>query len=757
VSKHRPPRPHGTADRPDRSGGPGQPLSGRTVPRLAIALLVLLPLVFYLKYLFGDRLLFGTDWLGAGGYSMRLFMSEYIKSHGNVAFWMPALLSGQPTVAAFFGDLFYPTQLFRLFVPVHVVWAWTFYLHVVAAGIGTYLFLRELKADALPAALGGVAYMFAGSLLTLTYAGHDGRLIGSALLPLALFFLHRAMTRRQLFHFLLMGLVLALQLLSGHVQKVYYTGLILVAYFLFMLIASLRRERSAGAAARLCLYFVTGIGFGVALAAIQYLPIYGNMPFAARGSERGYEYATSWSMPVREVLDLLSPRFSGILGEYRGSNPFKLHSEYLGLLPLLFAVIGIIRGWRRGITRFFLLAFIVSLLMAWGGNTPFYRLPYLLLPGISKFRGPAMIFFLAAFSIAVLAGLGFQSALDWLRQRRGAGPGSALLIATLLAGVMTLDIGLSLRLWNEERGYIRGVPPPAEYFAPDEAVGFLRTDTSLYRVLPLNYENSDAGLLMQYGIQSVGGQMPNPLQNYQDFIGAGSSVMFQAGNLLHPGLLNLLNVKYIIGPRLPDDDSRYDERSRQLIRQLRALFSRPALTPVSVGRQYVVYRNADCLPRAYIAREYLVAADRDEVLGRLMSPGFDPGQTVLLAEDPGIPPGTGSPAGQADVTKFDANRVEVSARLDRPGLLVLGENYHPDWRVEVDGRPARLLRAFHTLRAVALPPGEHQVVFKFESAWYRAGSLISLAALLFLAVVAVAHVARRPKKQRPAKPAGNRS
>lgn len=744
MSKRRQTRPQSRRRSPDTGTAPDAPGTARALARLAIATLVLLPMVFYLKYLFSNQMLFGTDWLGAGGYSMRLFMTEYIKSNGNVAFWMPALLSGQPTLAAFFGDLFYPTQLFRLFVPVHIVWSWTFYTHVVIAGIGTWLFLRELKLPALPAALGGVAYMFAGSLLTLTYAGHDGRLIGSALLPLALFFLHRAMSRRQLLWFMLMGLVLALQLLSGHVQKVYYTGLMLAAYFLYQLVVLLRRERSARLALRLCLFFIIGTGAGVALAAIQYLPIFGNMPYAARGAERGYDYATSWSMPIRETLDLLSPRFSGILGEYRGSNPFKLHSEYMGLLPLLFAVVGIVRNWRRGTVRFFLLAFVFSLLMAWGGNTPFYRLPYLLLPGISKFRGPAMIFFLASFSLAVLAGFGFNSALDWLRRRRDRRPALALALAAVAAGVMTLDIGLSLRLWDGERGYIRGVPPPSEYFAPDEAVAFLRQDTSLHRVLPLHYERSDAGVLMQYGIQSAGGQMPNPLQNYQDFIGAGQSVMFQAGNLLHPNFANLLNVKYVVGPRLPEDDSPYDEQTRRLIRTLRDLYER--LEPASFGRQYAVYRNPSALPRAFICPEYRLVGDQDEVIRTLMSPGFDPARTALLYDDPGLAGATGE-AGEAEIVSFDANRIEVRARLDAPGLLVLSENWHPDWRATVDGRPVTVLPAFHTLRAVPLPAGEHIVVFSYRSGWYRLGAILSLAALALLVLVGIIRVAGKRRKK----------
>jgi hypothetical protein len=724
-----------------------RPLPERTQHRLALLVLLALPLVFYFKYLFGSEMLFGTDWLGAGGYYARLFMSEYIRSHGNVALWMPGLLSGQPTVAAFFGDLFYPTALLRLLFPVHVVWAWTFYLHVFIAGLGTYLFLREMKVAILPAALGGVAYMFAGSLLTLTYAGHDGRLIGCALMPMAMFFLYRGMNRRQLLYFLLSGLMLALQLLSGHVQKVYYTGLILGAWFLFLWIRTIRQERSAGLAIKLAAFFGIGIGFGVALSAIQYLPIYGNMPFGARGTERGWEYATSWSMPINETLDLLSPRFSGILQDYHGKNQFKLHSEYMGLLPLLFAVVAILRRWRKATTKFFLLAFGITLLMAWGGNTPFYRIPYHLLPGISKFRGPGMIFFLASFSIAVLAGIGFDRAREWLEHRKDYRPSRTVVFATVIAAVMTFDIGLSLRLWDGTAGYIRGVPPPAQYYADDEAIAFLKTDTSLYRVLPMNYDRSDAGVLMGNGIQSAGGQMPNPLQSYQDFIGSGKSVMFRSGNLANPNFMNLLNVKYVISLPLPDDDSRYDPKSRQAIQQLRQFFARPQFEPAFIGRQHAVYRNKAFLPRAFVAPGYEVVETKEDVFARLMRPDFDPARTVLLYNEPGFQPALDSVAGTARVVEFDANRIVVRVEMASPGLLVLSENYHPAWKAHVDGKPVPVLRAYHTLRAVPLEPGKHKVVFTYQSRYYTAGTILSLLALAFFVAAAIGtYLVRRRTK-----------
>jgi hypothetical protein len=790
--------------------------------RAVVIALFLLPFFFYWKYLAGSPMLFGTDWLGAGSLVMRDFMARFIRDHGTIAYWMPAMLCGQPTGAAFFADLFYPTTLLRLFIPVQVVWTWTFTLHISLAGLGTYLFLKELKVGVLAAGLGGVAYAIAGSLISLTYAGHDGRLIGSALMPMALFFLHRGMVRRRFFYFPLVGLVIALQLLSGHLQKVYYTGLILLAYFLFTLIRTLRRERSAGLATRLCAYFLIGVGTGVAISAVQYLPIYGNMPYAARGSERGYAYATSWSMPIIETFDLLTPKFSGGLAAYWSRNQFKLHSEYLGIIPLLFAAVAVFRRWKDRNTKFFAFTFLGTLVMAWGGNTPLYYLPYYLLPGISKFRGPAMIFFLAAFSLVALAGIGLDHVLRELKEKDarkttrtvmagGAVPlvlmllfvalkgpvmsilrsatiptpeklaametnypnmvGGLLLAAAVaalglllvkllldrklkpvvfaacLAAVMVLDIGISLDLWNERAGYIRGVPPPREYFAPDEAAAFLKQDSSLYRVLPWHYERSDEGVLFYNGVQSVAGQLPNPLQTYQDFVGAGKSVFFRPDRMLHANFMNLANIKYVISLTLPEDVSSYDARTQQEIARIRNYFGQPRFELAFADNRYAVYRNRDVLPRMFVAGRYELAKDHDDVVSRLGTPEFHPATTVLLYADPGIIPGADSAAGTARIARFDCNEVKAEVEMAQPGLLVLTENYHPDWRAYDNGKPVPVLQAYHTFRAVALDPGSHEIVFRYDPKYYQAGGALTLGGVLFLVGTLAFALVRTRRKQ----------
>jgi uncharacterized membrane protein YfhO len=80
--------------------------------------------------------------------------------------------------------------------------------------------------------------------------------------------------------------------------------------------------------------------------------------------------------------------------------------------------------------------------------------------------------------------------------------------------------------------------------------------------------------------------------------------------------------------------------------------------------------------------------------------------------------------------------------------MVLSEVYYPDWKATIDGRPARVLRANHLLRAIELPAGEHEVVFRYDASLLRRGAVISVAtfALAIAALIGSFIVSRSRKR-----------
>ena len=77
-------------------------------------------------------------------------------------------------------------------------------------------------------------------------------------------------------------------------------------------------------------------------------------------------------------------------------------------------------------------------------------------------------------------------------------------------------------------------------------------------------------------------------------------------------------------------------------------------------------------------------------------------------------------------------------------LAVFSEVYYPHgWEVTIDGQPADHFRADWTLRAMIVPPGEHDIEFRFMPRAYIACSRVASASSLLILLLLAGAVARQ--------------
>src|SRR5262245_41651277 len=76
------------------------------------------------------------------GIAFRQFAVDYFKANGSIPLWNPYLQGGMPFVGAMHGDIFYPTFLLRLILPVDTAIVWGMIGHFFLCGLATYWFLR---------------------------------------------------------------------------------------------------------------------------------------------------------------------------------------------------------------------------------------------------------------------------------------------------------------------------------------------------------------------------------------------------------------------------------------------------------------------------------------------------------------------------------------------------------------------------------------------------------------------------------------
>jgi len=301
-----------------------------------------------------------------------------------------------------------------------------------------------------------------------------------------------------------------------------------------------------------------------------------------------------------------------------------------------------------------------------------------------------------------------------------------------------LALILILDQWAVDRKYLSSVPAPEKYYAADDVTKYLKKDSSFFRVFPLNYENGKSGYFQYHKIQNISGMGPNPPKRYQEFIGAGESVIFTPRNFIaHPHLSSMLNVKYIVGPRLPEDLTGYDERVKAAVTEFNRFYSN--FNVAFTGREYQVLENKDFLPRVSLIYDYTVIDSAEEILSQILSPAFIPGNIVFLEEKPEIILSQGS--GEVNINKIIANEKVLNVKTDKAAFLIVRENYHSDWKCYIDGKKEKIYRANYIFYGVFMPEGEHEVHFVYESRifnlsllLYSIGLIISVCFCLLLGI-----------------------
>ena len=215
-----------------------------------------------------------------------------------------------------------------------------------------------------------------------------------------------------------------------------------------------------------------------------------------------------------------------------------------------------------------------------------------------------------------------------------------------------------------------------------------------------------------------------PLRTYQELFAAAvnpagrlsAGVTVEGPSRWGWPALDLLGVRWFVTGGLPPDQIKVLEANGFRVVQRDAwflLWERPA-PPLA----RMVY-DVDTVP------------DPAERLARLLA-GYPLLERALIERPV---PGLHRPAGPATVRvdQRAGSRVRVSVHTVGDGLLVLADPWYPQWRVEVDGRPAELLRVDHALRGVRVPAGDHQVVFTYQDRALQLGLALSVLTVAGLA------------------------
>ena len=447
---------------------------------------------------------------------------------------------------------------------------------------------------------------------------------------------------------------------------------------------------------------------------------------------------------------------------------------YAGTLPALLVIwYGVVAGWMRAREiRFFTAALILAVLYAVGKHTPFFRYVFEFVPGMDLYRRPADATFILNFAVAMVSGYLLHRLLRdgspaWPSRARllTAAAGALALVAifvliaqqhgqlahgvrTILlasaamagAGVILWKIGrdgfrrpvwvavallvLAIDLRAHHSGAVFNAQDPQQLAAfdgdseGDAVAAVLREHLEKaaermegpYRAEILGLGGIWQNAPMIFNIEATLGYNPVRLETYDAATGGNETSHESVRRFsalmrsYRSTLANLLGIRFIcttvpiekIDPTLRPDDFKLVDQ---------------------VGKVRI-YENPRAFPRVFMA-EKAVQVDTEAVLRAGVMPVADFTTTVLLdtvPEEwrPSIKQDAGAEPPRAMVTSYTNTEVQVQVKTSRPAFLVLNDLYYPYWRAYVDGEESEILNANILFRAVLIPPGEHEVVFRFE-------------------------------------------
>ena len=134
----------------------------------------------------------------------------------------------------------------------------------------------------------------------------------------------------------------------------------------------------------------------------------------------------------------------------------------------------------------------------------------------------------------------------------------------------------------------------------------------------------------------------------------------------------------------------------------------------NLNGQLALIEFTGALPRASLFAKWTVNTNDDATLMTLANPQIDPHQIVLVATNlPAPGPLSSNSPGSVEITDYKSTRIEFSADVKAPCVMLLVDRYSPKWQAEVDGEAVPVLRCDFILRGIYLEPGKHKIVMRY--------------------------------------------
>jgi hypothetical protein len=416
-------------------------------------------------------------------------------------------------------------------------------------------------------------------------------------------------------------------------------------------------------------------------------------------------------------------------------------SAYIGVLPLLAAIIGIWRCWSVRWVQYLAMLAVCAFVYSLGNFSFLHGVMYAVIPRLWMAREASRFVYLLDFALCLLAGFGTQALMEARLDERAWNTLTRVFsgLAILCAGVLIVpalfnqpmlhpwiafSLLMILAVYLVLNVVVRGHSGPGAHAVIIALIVFdlgsfdwsardksevKRTGTDqLERALSVR--GAIEFIKVQPGLARVD-VMSDPKPNIGDLFrvqtlnGGGVTLLTSFATLRDRP--ELLNARYKLKP---------------------ASSSEPGA--IYQDGSWKVYVDPQAFPRAWLVHQTLIEPSAKTLREQLGAVDL---HNIALLQAPlpeALEPVSGAAPEQADVLSYGENSFTLQVNAQRKALLVVSEIFDPGWKASVDGSSAPILKVDGGLRGVIVPQGRSTVVFRYLPWSYAAGATLSAATWL---------------------------